>query len=334
MSTKKIGVIVAAVLIAILLIGEVYIYTFNANATYTIDSSQESDGIHYTVGSKICNDYDLALFDNGDFSYSEEYYIVKDGTYPKYGDPGYISEIVQQMKKRGVEVHTVSASEIRTILMNNLSSDVRQSLIVYGTLPDTVYTGHSSDLLFKWIDHGGRLYWTDSEIGEYYSTEDELVQVENHSTLFFGSECLNTEKCISDEWDDNKQTEVLKLRNSQMKSGVIIDRMPEGKEYIAVGYMADGCSSDTLVRFGNGMVCTIAGEVSYDQVFDLAQIVSSGLCYRTKVIGYETGSLFRDSASGTIACNYSELKNTTFYAYIGGYFLEYARCEAYVGTLP
>lgn len=334
---------ISVIVLVVLIVGEVYIYTFNANSIYGISTTPEDDGVSYTITSGISSTYEIVITDNGDFESPTEFYVYYDGNYKsnlddvfqpigakKLTQDYYVSQLIYQLENRGITAVTkVNADELKEALNGDISSsDCKKGLIVVsGALPDTVYTGKTGDLILNWVDNGGSLYWAGNLIGACYATEDELVSVDGYQDLFFGCECLNTgdtDKAFSDI-DSNNYRYALSLMNNSVKFGVDADAVPS---CTAVGYTEDGYSSIAFVKHGNGMICVLAGDYSNNQRADLAQIVSAGLCYNSTMIYDKSGSVTRSTISGVADISIPD-KYYSVYVYLGGYYLEYARCGFY-----
>ncbi len=341
-------VIVAALILAVVLIGEVYIYTFNADATYSVDSEITSDSFTYKVHSNISNCYDVVLSDNGSSAPLRGYYLYYDSTYAsnlkdvdqpigstKLDQEYYVSQLRYQLSNRGVEVTTVNAEELGKAIANDISGNTcgKGLICVSGALPDTVYIGNSSDPILTWIKNGGCLYWVGGLIGSCYSTTDGIVNVtaDYQSMFLMSSDCLNTgntDKAYS-EITVNDYKSALSLSGNSVKYGVNTYALTTG--YLAVGFFEEEYSSITFVKNGNGTVCVVAGDYSNAQRADLAQVIAAHLCSESKIIIHESGSVTRGTATGTSPVS-SATGYRSAYIYLGGYFLEYGRCTDYLGT--
>ncbi len=339
MRDKKL-VIIAVAIIAIILAGEAYIYTFNADSTYHTNAVMTEEGLSYEVGSNISSCYDIVYSDNGMFSPITEYYLYYDSGYKdnikdieqpigseKLDQGYYVSQLQYQLKNRGVEFTVLNAEQLaETMTIDLQMNGYKKGLIcVSGALPDTVYVGDRNDLIFDWIREGGCIYWVGSLIGSCYSTPDKIVEVQsNYQKLFFGvSDCLNTTE-ISTAHNDitvNDYRHALSLSSNDVRYGIDISKLQS--KALAVGFQEEGYSSITMVENGSGMICVIGGDYSNRQRADLAQIIASHICYDSEIIEHVSGSVTRGSHTGTI--EFLTMNESSAYIYMGGYYLEYGR---------
>ena len=336
---------VAVAIIAVLLIGEVYIYTFNTDDTYRISTSVSDGSLSYSIYSGISNQYDIVITNNGDFRPASEFYIYYDESYSFYlndvdqpigsvklDQNYYVSQLKHQLSNRGVETVTVNAAELKERLQTDIAGGTvcKGLVVVSGALPDTIYTGNSSDMIFEWISAGGRLYWAGNLIGSHYSTKSGNVEVDNdYQQLFFGvTDCLNMNgprKAYNDDVSNDYRN---RLSLSSNALGYAIDRTKVA-DVATFGYSDGNYSSVSIVGYGSGMICIVAGDYSNDQRSDLAQIISSNLCHHSKLIDGRTGNVTRGSVDDTMTIPSSDY--VSVYIYLGGYYPVCARCHSYLG---
>lgn len=346
MSANKKILAIAAVAIAVILIGEVYLCTFNAGNTYSADSSLSPGKMSYSVHSGISNTYDVVMSDNGDFRTATEFYLYYDSGYgsklndvtqpigaKKLDQEYYVSQLIHQLKNRGVEVTKLNASELGGRLAGDITAGncVKGLIVLSGALPDTVYQGNSTDRIFQWIDAGGSLYWAGNLLGAYYSTQSGVSTVAgDYQNMFFGvSDCMTAEKDRAyDDITSNDYRYALSLMNNSvkysLKQGMVSDSL-------SIGYQQDGYSSIVLAKHGSGMICVVGGDYSNDQRADLAQVIASHVCYKSTILAHASGTVTRgtvlDSRDIIVPAHYSSV-----YTYLGGYYLEYARCALFDGV--
>jgi len=98
----------------------------------------------------------------------------------------------------------------------------------------------------------------------------------------------------------------------------------------SAGYTDGTYGSAVMVKFGNGMICVVAGDHSNEQRHDLAQIIASGASPDSKNAGYAEGRVKRGTASGTMDVSFVAGNNYTVYVYCGGYFTVYGRTTTVV----
>jgi len=340
-------VAIAVILIAVMLIGEIVVYTsgtdsFNADATITNDG----DGIEYSVSSSGSNIYSVLITDNDSFKSIDTLYIYYDSTYESNYQPVtvavgakaltqeyYIEQLIKTVEYRGLSnVITVDADELEDLMKQDTSSSGQAVVVISGALPDTVYAGVSSDYIFNWMSNGGTLYWLGSLLGSCYATTTEIITVTNdYQTLFFGGDCLNTTNTsyAGSEIIDNEYGDLLSLTYNNVKYAVDMTAMKTlTNDCLFVGFTEDGYASITFVKYGNGMICVLGGDYSNKQISDLAQIITSQLCYKSELVDSYNGSVTRSTSAGTILTTVPTNHNIVVYIYFGGDFPVYG--EAFI----
>jgi len=351
-ANAKLSVIFAIVVAAVLL-GEVYVYTFNTSG-YSSDVSVSGDVATYTVTSDVSTTYSVIITDNGGFEPNTEYYIYYDSSYGSevnavevpvgarpFTQDYYISQLVHMLEYRGItNVTILNAEELRSKLHEDTDNKTctKGLIVLSGALPDTIYTGNAGglahpDLIFDWLNGGGRLYWAGNLLGRYIATKGGVTDIgadnNDYQSLFFGATCLNTgstDTAYSDE-TDNQYRSTLSLMNNSVKYGVDVSVLTDVS--LRTGYREDGYSSIAMVAHGSngGMICVLGGDYSSNQRHDLAQMISSGLSYASETIGYATGTLKRTTVHGTINLDHTPGPgdNVVAYVYYGGYFPIYGK---------
>ena len=161
--------IATALIIAVIIAGEAYIYCNDWDDMYDVEISGKDVSIR--ADSSVI--YDIVAIDNGSKVPSSRVVLYYDsdqgekldgtrhatgGTYlsQKY----YISQLGIQLKNRGTATETMDADRLRIMMESAVSSGrCDQSVVmVSGAIPDTVYGGDGSDLILRWLDMGGRIY--------------------------------------------------------------------------------------------------------------------------------------------------------------------------------
>lgn len=336
--------VATAVIVAVVLIGEIYIYTLDGDSTYSASVSMSSDGADYRVGSGISSVYGVVVSDNGTFSAATEYYVYYDDGYADaleevwHATGGkvldqeyYVSQMLHQLDNRGVCATVLDASELRNMVLSGNEAS-KALVVVSGAFPDTVYSGSATDPIVQWISNGGGLYWAGNLLGAYISSADGITAVEGYENLFFGSGTLNgSDKAKAyEEISDNGYLSALSLMSNSIKYSLNPDAL--SVPHLAVGYSDGVYASVVLAQYGSGMICVIGGDYSNNQRADLVQIISSHLCYRSVLVGFESGEVTRGTESGVVAVAADGGNRYSVYVYFGGYYLEYARCFDYVGV--
>ena len=324
---------VTAIVVAIILIGEVYVYTFDRDSAYGIEYSAEDTGIDIAITSEVSNIYDVLVIDNGDFAPSERCLIYFDSEYGEKLDDTwhatggrdldqefYVSQLKLQLENRGVDAEIIDAEGFREAVLDHTHSH-DSIVVVSGALPDTVYTGNADDPIVSWIGEGGRLYWAGNLLGAYVSHSDGSVEAvtSDYQMILFGNDCLNTDGSEKgyDEID-NGLTDILSLAGNGTIYGVdptAVDRC------LTAGFTDGKFASMAFVGRGDGMICVLGGVLSNDQRSDLAQAVASGLSHRSVIMAHEHGSVTRSTEKLHVDVDLES--NVSVYTYLGGYYTVY-----------
>jgi hypothetical protein len=241
----------------------------------------------------------------------------------------YVTQLERMLHNRGVDTVRVNAAQLGNALASDTAGGIfsKGLVVVSGALPDTVYTGGPDDLLIRWIEAGGRLYWAGNMLGKYYSGPggEVVPAVKNYQQIFFDASArlngVETGPALSDT--GNEYTQLLSLMNNRTKYGVSVD-LPGS---LAVGYTDGTYGSAVMVKLGNGVICVIAGDYSDGQRHDLAQIMASGIGPGSAISGYSGGDVKRGTVTGTVDVNFEPSRNYAVYIYFGGYFTTYGKTE-------
>jgi hypothetical protein len=342
-SNAKFYVIFVLILTAVL-VGEVYIYTFNTDQ-YTSDVSISGNTVSFEVTSSVSTTYSIVISDNGDFEPNVSYYIYYDYDYGSmvnsvevpvgaraFTEDYYISQLLHMLENRGItNVTILNAQELKEqLLSDTMNGTCNMGLIVLsGALPDTIYTGNGNDPIFEWLGGGGRLYWAGNLLGRYVATPGSTTDLgadNNYQKLFFGTECLNTgedEKAYSDV-TENEYRNTLSLMDNDIIYAADASKLPSA---LQIGYTNGTYSSTLLTAYGTngGMICVIGGDYSTNQRNDLAHLISSGIGPNSVMVGFATGPAGGATRSGTIDVSIRDGSNAVAYVYFGGYFPIYGK---------
>jgi len=331
--------LIAIVVLAVVIIGEIAVYTASQDR-YSTDIEFESDSFSYKISSKGAETYSILVMENGEVGAMTEIYVYFDGKYKSNYKEGvvpigakaldqkyYLEQLMKQLEYRGaVKVTMLDANELATVLSNDIADGnySKGLVVVSGALPDTIYQGDQGDTIFGWMEKGGRLYWAGNLLGAFYSTEDDLHEVDGYQMLFFGAECLNTgdvDRAFSDV-PGNDLRNSLSLMNNSVRYGIDAGMLASVKgndKVLAFGYSEENYSSIVMTNYGKGMICVLGGDYSNDQRNDLAQVLSSQVCYCTELIETMTGKVVRGTVEGTYELQRT-FENIAVYVYLGGYF--------------
>lgn len=331
MKSGNIIVVVSVILIAAVVLGEVFIYGFTSDR-YDSDAQVEDGMLEYSISSTGSKEYAVIVFDNMDTLGVLYIYYDNDHGNAKNSDldgvpTQYISQIEEVqtlLKYRGItNVELVNAESLGTKVSEDIASGSHSNglLMLLGTLPDTVYS-ETNDNIFKWMDAGGRLYWAGSLIGKYYTTEDDVKEVENYQEKFFGAECLNTGDIdVAYSTVDNPFGDSPSFLNNHVKYG--IDTSLVSGKSLAMGYEEDKYSSISMVEHGNGMICVAGGDNSRNLIKDLAQVIASNIGPTSEPIDIIHGTV-KNSTSGTVDLAGTS-GNISVYIFLGGDYAVYGK---------
>ena len=333
------GRLLAAVAIAVLIIlgGEAYVYCNDWDGMYEVRFS----GNEVTISADSSVVYDIVAIDNGALERPSKIVLYFDpahgealdkthhatgGTY--LDQEYYISQLRIQLEYRGTDTVTLDAEGLRDMMASAVESGkCDQSVImVSGAIPDTVYHGQETDQIVRWLDMGGRIYWTGGIIGQYASSSDGTVEDlgADRQSLFFGAVCQNPEESYGlDETDAGWKDALCLAGNGTMYA---VDPTKTGSS-LPMGFTDGVHSSICLVGTGSGMVCVFGGVLSNDQRSDMAQVVSSGVTDRSVLVDHIHGSVTRTTVKETADVGDSP-GNIVIYAYLGGYFTVNGRSTA------
>ena len=348
MKNDRIITVLAAVMIAAVLIGEVIVYTSSTDS-FDVNASYSGGNLHYSVSVSGAQPFSVVAMDNGSVLSMTELYIYYDEGYASCykTEPGpigsptvdqryYIDQLITALAfASALPVKILSADGLEAAMLDDLGGTIRKGLVVIsGALPDVVYDGDPGNLIFQWLGNGGRLYWLGNLLGAYYSTKSGIMEVSgNYQALFFGvSDCLNPDTSgngfVSNDFATGMSTDALRhdlsLKNNRVKYGIDVTKLIN--DFRAFGYSDDNAyASIVLTEYirGNGTICVLAGDLSRNQRSDLVQVISSGVTYSTDMIGTSAGSVRYGTVSGDISVGTPA--GLTVYVYLGGYFPVYGR---------
>ena len=333
---------IAIVTIAVILIGEVIVYTTGTD-DFNVNVNLSGKNAEFDISVRGSQVYSVVAMDNGSMKSMDEVYVYYDESYASayVVEPGpigshelmqeyYVDQMTKHLVNRGTSVRILSAADLAVAMNDDISGVLQKGLIVAsGALPDTIYTGDTADLIFDWLNDGGRLFWVGNLLGKFIATPTGIVDVtSDYQMLFFGvSDCLNASDdylALEDVTDNNLRYD-LSLRNNDIRYAVNTSKLTTaGVSCLATGFTDGTYDSIVLTEYGNGMVCVFGGDLSREQYRDVAQIVSSGVCYNTSVLDVVSGSIRYGSDSGSIDLS-AAADNVVVYVYLGGYFPVYGR---------
>lgn len=327
----------AAVVAMVIIAGEAYIYCNDWDSMYDVRFA----GSSVTIEANASMIYDIVSIDNGGDDRPSETILYYDPSYGERLDKThhatggtylsqeyYVSQLRIQLDCRGTDTVTMDAEELREMMMDSVATGkCDQSVVmVSGAIPDTVYNGQESNIIFEWLDMGGRIYWAGGVIGQYASSSDGTVKDlgADRQSLFLGAVCQNPEEGYGLKETDPDWKDALCLAGNGTMYAVDPANVASA---LPMGFTDGTYSSICLIGHGSGMVCILGGILSNDQRSDMAQIISSGMTDTSILVDHVHGSVTRTVVTETIDIGDSP-GNVVIYAYLGGYFTVYGRSTA------
>ena len=332
---KGLPVVVLTILvIAIVLIGELVVYTSDGSE-FSSDAQYETN-IHYTVRSQGAKTYSVLAFDNDGFDISDNCYIYYDEGLPgNYVDPVvpvgarkldqgyYVEQLVRSLSMRGVDAEVIDSVRMGEIMNSGLMGNNDSIIVISGALPRNVYDGTVLTAV-EWIEAGGRLYWLGNVIGDYFADKDGIHTVDNGVCNFLGTDCINRTEDKDFAYEEYDLCEKLCMTNDRVRYAVAPEQLPSGTVHIDVAFNDGTYSSTCLIGKGEGMICIIGGDYSNNQRNDLAQVVASGICHKSSLVGESYGTV-HGTIEGTI---FVTAEPDVSYIFLGGYYPVYGKSHS------
>ena len=266
----KVWYMAIVAVVAILLIGEVTVYT----DVYRSDSELilDSDGYGLVMDTNYSIDY-LVMSSYSEVNSSpREFLIYRDVTYGSYLEDSYLDHTIRCFEDEFriynfMMYRIVDAAEVAEVLSGDLESKDASShalLFLSGVLPDTIYG--DSELLEDWLALGGSVYWSGSTFGRYVahprSSENPVEEYDTDpGDRFLGvSGGIGTSKSDrrgSDPSADRYIGDALNMFYDNCNYGVRSD-VPDS---LFIGYESEGYNSVSVCRYagGTGQICIFGG---------------------------------------------------------------------------
>ena len=291
----------ALVMIAIVAIGGISIYFLNP---YSYDSEViiNDDNVEYSFDVSNPIEYNILIMDNFGLTPTESLIICSDGS-------DYSERVKAQLKVRGFNNVKIVDSENLLDAMLAEAPVGRAILIPQGPIPEEIYSGGPNDPLLEWLDAEGSVYWFGYLPNEGYDPNYlSLLGLpeESFCTVSDGNVTRSHDLCTQ-----------LCFRSSDVMHGL---RSDIGKP---ISYVSDsGFSAITVMEVRNGTMVVLGGGQSSENSMDLAQIISSGITYKTELIGQDSG-VVKNTMKDSISYSYRNKENISVYVHFGGYFTVY-----------
>ena len=335
MERDKCILLVAAVFVVVLLIGEGYVYAMGGEQ---YQSSVSSDGstINYSVTTSGTADYSVVQIDNHGFMGPRKLVIYVDEEYDKnFGEacsmapilhtsPGYAAQQAKEsLSVRSMtDVEIVGRDGLSEYINSTLSDPKGCGILSYSyAYPGDICNGTSGDKLTTWVNNGGCFYSVGSVPGQFYYSDGAVVFVMDSQERFFGATgCLKEEDTIGSPTPiDTPLSRELCFKSEYTVLGVHTSMLT--RPWASVGTMDGDVASATMIACGNGMVTMIGGSYKIRQMEDVCQIISSNICYMSTVIASATGRVTGHTYTGTFDSSVGNL----VYVFMGKNYQVYGR---------
>lgn len=317
-------IIIAVLTLSLVLAGAALGYAFYPGE-YRAEGTSTVAGADFILESSLNTEYAVIAIDNGTETPVSELYIFIDPDYVPYctstsGADKFITQFEKELRRRGFDnFQRVDAEKLLALVNETSIADGKGILVPFGTLPDTVYTGQSTDEFLKWTAvAGGTVYWMGGIPGAYSVSEgQDAVRISSPETVFPFATGASEGETIADT-----PVEPLCTGLSMKSSGTRFALSPTYPGVKGMGIEAsDGRCSVSVVKDGPGTFFVIAGTPGDTQRHDLSAIIAAGVTYQSEVLDIENGE-FKGSMTGTL--EYSGT-NVSVYALYGGYFPVYGK---------
>ena len=319
MQHRDAAVAILAVMVAVMIVGEVMVYYANPYS-YDSDVYEVGGGAEYRVESSGASEFRILQIDPGSIGQIERFYVYYDPDYGQVGLSdvgGSVEDLLQDLRSHGVDAVTVDAEALLGVIG---TEDPKGSGLIFitGAMPSTVYTGTPGDPILGWTASGGALYWLGPTLGKYVGNPDGSVgEVDWWWDLFYGEGCFNdSEDVIIGDTRSDPVGEALCLSGTGVQFGMSTS-VPGSRH---IGYVSDsGYGSVGLAEYGSGMVCVLGGYYSDSTRTDLVQVVASNVTYDSETVLDEVVEVRGGSKTGTL----EDCQDAVVYIYCGGYFSPY-----------
>ena len=312
------AVVILAVLIAVLLVGEITTYYLNPYS-YSSNVYTDGDEVRYEVGASGSAEYRILQFDSS-MEPVTTFYVFYEEDFPALGVSDAkraVRELVHDLSIHGVDAILVDSDRLYSIVSN---SDGRGQgiIIITGVLPSSVYDGSEGSPIRAWISTGGTLYWMGMTLGLHYADGDKQIKTAaGGDSFFFGEGSINTSsRRESATTRVDEAGDFLSIRGSNSQYGLSKD-VPDS---VQIGYVSDsGYGSAAVAKFGSGSIAIVGAPYEDTTRTDMVQIVASGVTYDYRLLTEDVVSVKGGSVTGDLDSS----SGSVVYMYCGGYYSPY-----------
>lgn len=291
---------VIAIFVVIILIGQSMIYVASPyHCDMTVERNDST--VDVTVDTNYSLEYTINSLRSDSMRGVGSYVVYFDGQYPVVGDQSVILDAMERLQlcfsNDNCDLQMMDASGLQSVMS---AKDTSIAVIfMTGTMPEEIYDGTPSSLIFGWLSAGGAMYWLHEKLGATYAEKNgSIVPVDDPDGLFFGnSDVINTskEQVFTKNLVDGSLTYRLGIYYGETTNGVDCSLL--ASPYLALDYNDGVYSAVTLVKYigGEGLIGVFGGNLKYEAVptsaiASVAQTIVSKLSYDTIALDYATAS--------------------------------------------
>ncbi len=298
---NKILYATVAIICAFLIAGGVLVY--NVHYDYGANASINENGeVNYSLSSSISTDCSCVVLSNVDFK-SHTYLYYDDGYASFYSQTDqklFLKTLKDVLEKRNyTNVEYINAVQLKNTIE---TADPTDSIIVFasGSLPDTVYSESSPELLVDWFDRGGSVYWCGPNIGSKMSTPDKIVDTENGLLTDLVSDGSSGQTVK----DASEFSEKMYFSFRECTYGL----KKNCDDSLVLGYSSEDYSSASVDKYLNGRIFVVGGNITAVRdamIYTCAGVASTIMCGVTENTIILTAKEFHKDVgeiSGTLNC--------------------------------
>lgn len=299
-SRTRNAIAVIVVFIVVIMLGQSMIYSVNP---YHCNTTIQRNGplVDVTVDTNYSLEYTINSLRSDSMRNVNSYVIYYDESYPVDGDSAAILDAIKRLQlcfsNDNCTLSTIDASDLQDLMSRGDTSTA--VLFLTGTMPEIIYNGTPSSLIFSWLSNGGVMYWLNGKLGKTYSEKNgALVEVENPDRVFFGNNDIinpSNDQVFTKNLVTGSLTDKMGIYYGETTNGVDCSKL--ASPYLALDYNDGKYSAVTIIKYvdGNGVIGVFGGQVKYEAVptsvmASVAQTIVSKLSYDTESVDYRTAS--------------------------------------------